>query len=411
MKITFVLPGTGNSVSGGMRVVYEYANRLKERGHEVNVIYPLIPPIASDLSLKSFRDRTVGALKNLKRGNKISWFHLEARLIRAASISPKLVKLVERGIPDADVVVATAWETAYFVNKLKNSKGEKFYFIQHYEIWNMWYDEELWRKAESLEKDPNKLCLAMHDVVPTDAKLRKIKSLVDETYKMPLTKITISSWLRDLLEVKFKEKVEGVVTNGVNFETFYKQTNNRREKKILMPYRPTKDKGTEDGIKAFVIVKEKHPNVKFVLYGAASKKMVPDWITKCGSVSDNELKELYNSSEIFVLPSWVEGFGLPPMEAMACGCAVVATNVGGIPDYTIAGQTAMVSPPRTPEALAQNIIGLLENEGKLRKIAEAGHKYVQQFTWDRATDQMEQIFLKNQKNLTPLVHPPNADVP
>lgn len=397
MKITFVLPGTGNSVAGGMRVVYEYANRLKERGHEVNVIYPLIPPITSDSSLKSFRDQTVGALKNLKRGNKISWFHLEARLIRAASISPKIVKLVERSVPDADVVVATSWETAYFVNKLKKSKGEKFYFIQHYEIWNMWYDEELWRKAESLEKDPNKLCLAMHDVVPADAKLRKIKSLVDATYKMPLTKITISSWLRDLLEVKFKEKVEGVIINGVNFETFYKQTTNRREKKILMPYRPAKDKGTEDGIKAFIIVKEKHPNVKFVLYGVASKEQVPDWITKCGMVSDNELKELYNSSEIFVLPSWVEGFGLPPMEAMACGCAVVATNVGGIPDYAIAGETAMVSPPRNSEALAENIIELLENEEKLRKIAEAGHKHIQQFTWERATDQMEQIFLKNQK--------------
>lgn len=397
MKITFVLPGTGNSITGGMRVVYEYANRLKEKGHEVNVIYPLVPPINADSSLKSLRDQTVGALKNLKKGNKIGWFTLETRLIRTASISPRLVKLVQRGVPDADVVVATSWETAYFVNKLLKSKGEKFYFIQHYEIWQMWYNEELWRKAESLEKDPNKLCLAMHDVVPANAKLKKSKSLVDETYKLPLKKITISSWLRELLEVKFNEKVEGVVINGVNFESFHEQMGEVREKKIMMPYRVAKDKGTEDGIKALATVKEKHPDVKFVLYGAASKENVPDWITKCGNVSDNELKQLYNSTEIFVLPSWVEGFGLPPMEAMACGCAVASTNVGALPDYAVAGETALISPPRNPEALAANIIELLENEGKLKKIAEAGHKHIQQFTWERATDQIEQIFVKNKK--------------
>ena len=292
--------------------------------------------------------------------------------------------------------MATAWETARFVNRLKKSKGEKYYFIQHYEIWDIWYNEELWRAAESLEADPAKVCLAMHDVVPTDPRLRKFKSSVDETYKLPLKKIAISAWLKELMETKFQEKVEGVVANGCSFKTFYKKTGAVREEKILMPYRPGRDKGTDDGIKALTIVKEKNSNAKFATYGASAKH-APNWIEKYEGVTDEKLKDLYNSCSIFVYPSWVEGFGLPPMEAMACGCAVAATNVGALPEYAIAGETALLSPPRNPEALAKNIIDLLEKQEKLEKIADAGHKYIQQFTWERASDQLEQTFLKNQK--------------
>ena len=93
-------------------------------------------------------------------------------------------------------------------------------------------------------------------------------------------------------------------------------------------------------------------------------------------------------------PSWTEGFGLPPIEAMACGCAVVVTNVGGVPDYAINGETVLASPPRNPEILAQNIIKLIENEDERKRIAENGYNYVKQFTWDRATNQLEKVFKK-----------------
>ena len=77
------------------------------------------------------------------------------------------------------------------------------------------------------------------------------------------------------------------------------------------------------------------------------------------------------------------------MEAMACGCAVVATKVGGIPDYAVAGETALVVEPHEPAAVAAALGRLLDDHALLRQIAAAGQTHIRQFTWDRATDQFE----------------------
>ncbi|MBA7515276.1 D-inositol-3-phosphate glycosyltransferase [subsurface metagenome] len=395
MKITFILPGIG--IAGGIRVVFEYANRLQDRGHEVNVVYPLLSlRIKPKFNLKSLAGQALGATVNFKKGNKVDWFNLKAKLIRVPTLSPRYVKIVEKLIPDADIVVATAWETAYPISKLNEKKGEKFYFVQHYEIWDVWNNNECWKEAEKIENNSNKLCLAMADISPKNKDLRKIKDLVDKTYKLPLKKITISSWLKELIEKKFGEEVEALIVNGINFDTFYKEKDacNTEKIRILMPYRPIRWKGTEDGLKAFGMVKEKYPDVEFIMYGAKRGKDIPEWIKFYERLSDNELRQLYSSSDIFVYPSWTEGFGLPPMEAMACGCAVVATNVGGVPDYAINGETVLASPPRNPKALAQNIIRLIENEDDRRRIAENGYNYVKPFTWNRTTDQLEEVFKK-----------------
>ena len=79
------------------------------------------------------------------------------------------------------------------------------------------------------------------------------------------------------------------------------------------------------------------------------------------------------------------------MEAMACGAALVATKVGGIPEYTISGENAMIMKPKNPEMIAEAIIELLKNEDKRYNIAKAGHKYIQQFNWDGVVNKLENI--------------------
>jgi glycosyltransferase involved in cell wall biosynthesis len=395
MKITFVLPSTPYSTSGGIRVVCEYANQLRERGHIVNVVYPLIIPIVTSKNrLTKYVEQAIGTVYNLLK-EEVNLYNLKTNVVRVLTINPKLARLNERLIPQADIIVATAWETAYMVNKVNAKKGKKFYLIQHYEVWDMWNDEAFWKKAEEIEPDAGKICLAMHKVIPENKKLRKTKYAVDKTYKMPLRKIVISSWLRELMEKEFGENVEGVITNGVNLATFHQEKVEKTGKRILMPFRSIKWKGTEDGLKAFSIVREKHPQTEFAVYGAGSHDYVPNWIRKYGRISDDKLRKLYSSSDIFVLSSLVEGCQLPPMEAMACGCAVVATNVGGILDYAVQGKTVLVSPPRKPEMLANNIIKLLDDRGEMQRISTAGHDFIKQFTWERATSQLEKIFAKH----------------
>jgi len=65
---------------------------------------------------------------------------------------------------------------------------------------------------------------------------------------------------------------------------------------------------------------------------------------------------------------------------MACGCGVVATDSGGIREYAEHEKTALLSPPRDPEALAKNLLCLLEDDNLRIQLAEAGHKHIQEFT-------------------------------
>ncbi|GAB6101000.1 glycosyltransferase family 4 protein [Thermococcus atlanticus] len=392
MRITFVIPGIG--ITGGTRVVLEYANHLIRTGHQVYVIYPLIPGVPPSRSrLKIVTAKIVGGVKNTLSRNKISWFNLDASLIPIPTIDARFARLVGKLLPDSDVIIATAWRTAYFVNALPKEKGEKFYFVQHYEIWDIWNSLKCWEKAREIEKDTNRLPIAMSYIIPEDPYLKKVKELVDATYTMPLKKITISPWLKELLEKRFGQKVYGMIINGVNFDIFHCDNEkdwNAEKRIILMPYRGIPWKGDLDGLKALREVYTRYKDkVEIWLYGPRKPSNLPNWVKFFERPSDEELRQLYCKAHIFIGPSWVEGFYLPPMEAMACKCAVVSTNVGAVPHYTIPGKTAIVVPPQNPQKIVEGINYLLNNWDEAKKIAERGYNHIKQFTWEKATKEFE----------------------
>jgi len=353
MKITFILPGI--EMSGGVKAVFEFANHLSARGHDVSVIYPLIPMNsgAEWYNLRSLAGRALATAGSLRRGVHVDWFNLKANLIRVPT-------LAERYIPDADIIVATWWETAYHVAEFSKGKGEKFYLVQHYETW-----------GGPEEK-------------------------VNNTYKLGLHNIVNSTWLKNILQNKLEAPVEALILHAPDRNEFYPEDMERSNDtiRILMPYRRIKWKGAEDGLKAFEIARKKCSNVQLVMFGEAPGKNMPEYVEFHKRPAGSKLRKIYNSCHIFLFPSHHEGFGMPPMEAMACKCAVVSTNVGAIPDYTIPGKTASVSPPRSPELLAENLTRLLESEELRKRISEAGHEHIKNFTWDKATAALEQTFYR-----------------
>ncbi|QGP92670.1 D-inositol-3-phosphate glycosyltransferase [Neomoorella glycerini] len=350
MRITFILPGYPWRPVGGYRVVYEYANHLVAKGHDVTVVHP-----------RKMRQtpRPVGLYQVFrtaaKRGRdfllrpKLEWQWLDPRVKMVYVREP-----IAQYVPDGDVVFATAWQTAEYVAKYPLSKGRKFYLIQAYEIWG----------------GP--------------------KAQVDATWRFPMKKVVIAKWLFEKgLELGVPAEEMRHIPNGIDLKKFHITTDiTNRPRRVSMLYSNTEWKGSVDGIRALEVVKKEFPELRTVFFGTPSRPAsLPDWIEYYKNPPQETLvEEIYNGSSIFLCPSWTEGWGLPGAEAMACGCALVSTDTGGVHDYAIHNETALLSPPRDPQALAENLCRLLNDDILRVRLAEAGCANIQYFTWDRATE-------------------------
>jgi glycosyltransferase involved in cell wall biosynthesis len=105
-----------------------------------------------------------------------------------------------------------------------------------------------------------------------------------------------------------------------------------------------------------------------------------------GSVTDGQLRALYEHAALFIFPSLYEGFGIPPLEAMHCGCPVVASNASSIPE--VCGDAAVYFDPRNGEAIL-NSIRLLLSDNLLRDaMVDLGKKQVNMYSWDNAAVRM-----------------------
>ena len=104
------------------------------------------------------------------------------------------------------------------------------------------------------------------------------------------------------------------------------------------------------------------------------------------------LAALYSGCEIYLCPSWDEGLGMPPMEAMACGAALVTYDNGGSRDYAHDGETALVARRRDVDDLAA-CLSRMATDAVLRvRLASAGQAYVTKtFDWDRAVTRLEAL--------------------
>lgn len=357
MRIAFILQGYPWTPTGGARVVYEYANQLVARGHEVTVVHPRrLPNWSSPPPGGLYRRlrRMAGHLRNLILAPRVEWQPIDNR-VRMQYVPEAL----PRHVPDGDAVVATWWPTAELVLQYPPSKGHKFYLIQHYETWD--------GAQERLEA----------------------------TWQAPLSKVVISSWLYDKgLELGVLPEEMTYIPNGIDHARFrLLRPIETRPRRIVMMHSRQEWKGSRDGVDALELARREFPTLRAVLFGTRRRpQWLPGWIDYSLNPPQRVLIEgLYNGSSVCLCPSWKEGWCLPPMEAMACGCAVVATDNGGIREYAKDEVTALLSPPKYPEALAKNLLRLLQDEGLRIRLAEAGHQRIQEFSWARSADLLERV--------------------
>jgi glycosyltransferase involved in cell wall biosynthesis len=114
----------------------------------------------------------------------------------------------------------------------------------------------------------------------------------------------------------------------------------------------------------------------------AKEGLASDEVVLTGYVSECDLLHLYNVCTLFVFPSLHEGFGLPALEAMACGAATIGSNNSSIPE--VIGLNAALFDARTPRSIAEKIASMLQNEASLARLRDHGLKQAAKFSWAKS---------------------------
>jgi glycosyltransferase involved in cell wall biosynthesis len=109
-----------------------------------------------------------------------------------------------------------------------------------------------------------------------------------------------------------------------------------------------------------------------------------------GRVPDEDLPAYYAGAACLVLPSRYEGFGFPPLEAMACACPAIVSSTGALPE--LAGDAALVVDPRDPRALARAIAALLSDDCLRRELVERGLRRARRFSWERTAEETLAVY-------------------
>jgi glycosyltransferase involved in cell wall biosynthesis len=337
VRITILCPHL--RIAGGVRAILTYADRLARRGHDVELQVP-----AGSAPRAWWR--------NVRGEGSTFVDDLAAPVRWVGGWRPDRLR-------EADVLVATAWKSAPVVAAAVAQCGRKFYLVQHYE--------------------------SLYHGHP-DA--------VDATYRLPLSKIVISTWLRDVMRERFEAEAAVLVT-PVDPRLFHPVAGPPRgdSPRVLMLHHDYEWKGVTDGIEAVARARSRGANFVLVGFGVKPPRRPLPYDEFLENPPQEALARLYSGCEIYLCPSWDEGLGMPAMEAMACGAALVTYDNGGCRDYARDGETAVVARRRDIDGLADGLRRLVADAALRRRLAEAGRALVtRSFDWDAAVARLEGLF-------------------
>jgi glycosyltransferase involved in cell wall biosynthesis len=146
-------------------------------------------------------------------------------------------------------------------------------------------------------------------------------------------------------------------------------------------------------LEAFAQLRPRYPNLRLVIAGkrqwksaeidaAFARLALGNSVYFTGYVDDADLPDLYSAAELFVFPSLYEGFGLPPLEAMACGTPVVTSNCSSLPE--VVGDAAVTVPPHDAEAITRGINDVLSSKARQADLRRRGLERAASFSWAAA---------------------------
>lgn len=226
--------------------------------------------------------------------------------------------------------------------------------------------------------------VTLHDVLHHDLPFPRAEGLFrrrayDRSARRAALVIVPSAFVRDRAAERLgipPERIR-VAHHGIDHARFTPGSG-PREPFFLYPARPWPHKNHARLLAAFSRVRRERPELELVLTGGGHRAgPYPPGVSVRGLVPADELVSLYRRAAALVFPSCYEGFGAPPLEAMACGCPVACSTAGSLPE--IVGDAARTFDPTSPEEMASAILDVLADPGPW---VERGLAQAARFTWE-----------------------------
>lgn len=325
LHIVYVMVWT--QVCGGSKIILEYANRLSEKNQDVSIVtYDEYP----------------------------NWFKLNEKVnfIRVPQGED-----IKKYIPDCDVIVATSWKCIY--EAIKSNRAPVTFFEQG--------GSHLF-EPENIEK--NKL------------------EIIKQRIRMVPFVYTVSSYAKDKMSEIYGQN-STVICNSVDSKIFYlreKYEENSNIELTIIGSEDFKFKNIGEIIEAYRNLKKKYDN------------LVLNWITQTKPTQNPEkaiinppqieIGNILRKTDIYVCNSEYESFGLPTLEAMTCGAAIITTDTGGMRDFIKNGENGLIVKKHDLYDLTEKIELLIKNKDLRRKIAVNGSETAKTMNWDKSVEQI-----------------------
>ncbi|MEP6506140.1 MAG: glycosyltransferase family 4 protein, partial [Betaproteobacteria bacterium] len=328
-------------------------------GHDVLVV---APPYASR-GLLSRILRKLGLPQFAAKVQKPS--HLDGR-----GVKQKMLRMHrpvrESDVPDADVIIATWWETAEFIEPMSPAKGRQVYFVQHHEVFE-------WLPRER----------------------------VVATYRTRMKKIAVAQWLVKAIEEDGNREGCTVVPNAVDTSRFFAPPRGKNARpRIGTLYSETPFKGFDISLAVIAKVRAALPDVEVVTFGSAAPAKYRDQLAGIDMIvepAQETLRDIYASCDVWLSCSKAEGFNLMAMEAMACRTPVVSTRTGWPEEAIVAGVNGALAEVDDVQGLADAVIDILRlADADWVRLSEGAARTVADSSWERSARMFEAALIGNQ---------------
>ena len=326
-------------------VLRTHAQLLAARGHRVVFVSPPTP--SSRTPWNWLYDRCFG-------GGHVAG-------VDGSGIEHRTLKrwrpVVDADIPDADVVIATWWETAEWVVRLNPSKGRKAHFVQGHEVYP-WL--------------PQNRAHAAH--------------------RLPLHRIVISRWLADIMRNTYGDERTSLVYNGVDQQCFQAPARGKQTRPTVgLLFSETPFKGFDASLSMLVELQRDIPTLRVLAFGFnAPRRELPPFFEFFADPPPVTLSSIYSSCDVWLTASSSEGFNMPAIEAMACRTPVVAFQTGWPAEAVMTGVNGACVEVGDFKALKSQTRALLNcSDDTWRRQSQAAYAAALPMTWSRSSSALE----------------------